>query len=351
MRLVHGRLAAVSVRASAVAGAWVGVSIGFVAGALGGAVLAWAAGTILAWQRDLAFTLGVARTLLPLGDQVGALRWLSTAWYLVIPATAVAVAILAALVGGLIGGLLAAIYNRSPRHASVVVELPDEMGIVGRMPPPVPAAIIFDLDGTLVDTVGARIAAWKATFDELGIPATRDQLRPMIGMDGVRLALDVADAAGRPVDRATAEDIDRRAGEAFDEHNRDPRPLPGAREALTHLNRSGLTWAIATSSRPEQVRASIASLGLDVEPRIIDGGSVEHAKPAPDLLLLAARELGVEPTAAWYVGDSTWDMRAAVAAEMRPIAVLAGAAVNRAALEDAGAETILDTLDELEIPA
>ena len=99
------------------------------------------------------------------------------------------------------------------------------------------------------------------------------------------------------------------------------------------------------------MRASIASLGLDVEPRIIDGGSVEHAKPAPDLLLLAARELGVEPTAAWYVGDSTWDMRAAVAAEMRPIAVLAGAAVNRAALEDAGAETILDTLDELEIPA
>ena len=125
MRLVHGRLAAVSVRASAVAGAWVGVSIGFVGGALGGAILAWAAGAILAWQRDLAFTLGVARTLLPLGDQIGALRWLSTTWYLVIPATAVAVAIVAALVGGLIGGLLAAIYNRSPRHATVVVEVPD----------------------------------------------------------------------------------------------------------------------------------------------------------------------------------------------------------------------------------
>jgi hypothetical protein len=125
MRLIRGRLAAVSVRASAVAGAWVGATAGLVTGALGGALLAWSAGTILAWQRDLAFTLGVARSLLPFGDQVGALRWLSTTWYLVIPATAVAVALAWAAVGGLIGGLLAAIYNRSPRHATVVVEVPE----------------------------------------------------------------------------------------------------------------------------------------------------------------------------------------------------------------------------------
>jgi hypothetical protein len=125
MRLVRGRLAAVSVRASFSAGVWVGVSLGLVIGAVGGAILAWGAGTILTWQRDLAFTLGVARTLLPLGDQVGALRWLSSTWYLVIPAVAVIVAMLAGLIGGLIGALLAAAYNRSPRHATVVVEIPD----------------------------------------------------------------------------------------------------------------------------------------------------------------------------------------------------------------------------------
>ena len=124
MRLVRGRLAAVSVRASFGAGAWVGGALGLVIGAVLGAILAWFAGTLLEWQRDLAFTLGVARALLPLGDQVGALRWISSTWYAVIPATALLVALVAGLIGGLIGALIAAAYNRSPRHAAVVVELP-----------------------------------------------------------------------------------------------------------------------------------------------------------------------------------------------------------------------------------
>ena len=124
MRLVRGRLAAVSVRASFGAGAWVGGALGLVIGAVLGAILAWFAGTLLEWQRDLAFTLGVARALLPLGDQVGALRWISSTWYAVIPAAAILVALVAGLVGGLIGALIAAAYNRSPRHAAVVVELP-----------------------------------------------------------------------------------------------------------------------------------------------------------------------------------------------------------------------------------
>jgi len=124
MRLVRGRLAAVSVRASFGAGAWVGASLGLVLGAILGALLSWFAGTVLEWQRDLAFTLGVARGLLPLGDQVAALRWVSSTWFLVIPAVGLALAVVAGLIGGLIGALLAAAYNRSPRHAAVVVELP-----------------------------------------------------------------------------------------------------------------------------------------------------------------------------------------------------------------------------------
>ena len=129
MRLVRGRLAAVSVRASFGAGMWVGVTIGLVLGAVAGAFLAWFAETILSWQRDMAFTLGVARVLLPLGEQVEALRWLSNTWFLVIPAGALAGAAVVGLVGGLIGALLAAAYNRSPRHAAVVVELPDSVAV------------------------------------------------------------------------------------------------------------------------------------------------------------------------------------------------------------------------------
>ena len=126
MKLVHGRLAAISVRASFGAGAWVGGAVGLVLGAMLGAVLVWLAGSVLGWQRELGFTLGIARTLLPFGDQIGILRWISGTWWLVIPAVAVLSAVVSGLVGGLLGGLLAAAYNRSPRHAAVVVELPDD---------------------------------------------------------------------------------------------------------------------------------------------------------------------------------------------------------------------------------
>ena len=213
----------------------------------------------------------------------------------------------------------------------------------------VPDAILLDLDGTLVDTVPARIEAWSAALDEVAIPATRAQLEPMIGMDGRQLARDVAAAGGRHLTDEDAEAVDRRSGELFDEHNRDPRPLPGARELLRALDERGLTWAIATSSRREQVAASIAALGLAREPRVVDGSRVERAKPAPDLLLLGASELGVAAEDCWCIGDSTWDMRAARAAGMVAIGVLAGAAVDEAALRDAGASLVVPTLGDLDL--
>jgi HAD superfamily hydrolase (TIGR01509 family) len=219
------------------------------------------------------------------------------------------------------------------------------------MPAPrAPSAILFDLDGTLVDTVPARIGAWAAVFEEFGIPFSRSQLEPMIGMDGRQLAREVAEAAGRRLTDAEAETIDRRSGELFDERNRDPKPLTGVRELLRSLDERGLTWAIATSSRREQVTVSIAALRLEHEPRLVDGSHVERAKPAPDLLLLGARELGVGPEQCWYVGDSTWDMRAASAAGMFAIGVLAGAAVDEVALRDAGATLVISTLSDLELP-
>jgi hypothetical protein len=126
VKLLHGRLAAISVRASFYAGAWTGAALGVVIGAVLGAFGVWLTGAVLDWQRELGFTLGIARTLLPFGDQIAALRWISTNWWLVIPAVALVTALAAGLVGGLIGALLAAAYNRSPRHAAVVVEVPDE---------------------------------------------------------------------------------------------------------------------------------------------------------------------------------------------------------------------------------
>ena len=212
---------------------------------------------------------------------------------------------------------------------------------------PQPDAVIFDLDGTLVDTVEQRIEAWRRTFEEVGIPSRREELVPLIGLDGKRLAREVHALAGQPIDDARAEVIDKRCGEIYEELNRDPRPLPGVRRLFEAIDSRGLKSAIATSSRKEQVKTSVDALGLAHEPTIVDASHVEHAKPEPDLLIRAAEELGVDPSRAWYVGDSTWDMVASVAAAMIPIGVLAGAAGTREALEGAGAAVVVETLDEI----
>jgi HAD superfamily hydrolase (TIGR01509 family) len=212
---------------------------------------------------------------------------------------------------------------------------------------PRPAAIFFDLDGTLVDTVETRIRAWLAVFAEKGIPASREHVAALIGADGRRLAREVADAAGTPLAEGEDELIDARAGKLYEGLNRDPRPLPGARDLLEALEQRRIRWAIATSSRRAQVAASVAALRLAGAPTVVDGSGVEHAKPAPDLLLQAAASLGVEPAESWYVGDSTWDMRSAVAAGMLPIGVTAGAAVDAEALNTAGARVTLGDLREL----
>ncbi len=212
---------------------------------------------------------------------------------------------------------------------------------------PLPDAVLFDLDGTLVDTVQTRIDAWLAVFEEVDLPTSRDDLAPLIGVDGKRLAREVAARAGRPIDDGRAEAIDKRSGEIYGELNRSPRPLPGVRELVDALEERGIDWAIATSSRKDQVTTSVKALGLRTEPTIVDASHVKHAKPEPDLLLRAAEELEVEPARAWYVGDSTWDMVAAVAAGMIPIGVTAGSAVPASALEGAGAAVVVDDLLEI----
>ena len=209
---------------------------------------------------------------------------------------------------------------------------------------PRPSAILFDLDGTLVDTVEARITAWLDTLEEAGIRTTRSRLRPLIGLDGRRLAREIAALDGLSIDADRAETIDHASGQLYSRLNRDPRPLPGVRELVDAIEARGLPWAIATSSRASQVASSVDALALEHKPTIVDASHVKHAKPEPDLLLLAAKRLKVEPAQCWYIGDATWDMAAAVAAAMIPIGVTAGSAVDAAGLAAAGAGAVVATL-------
>jgi HAD superfamily hydrolase (TIGR01509 family) len=141
------------------------------------------------------------------------------------------------------------------------------------------------------------------------------------------------------MDDGEAERVDKRSGEIYDSLNVNPRPVLGARAFLDALTRRGLPWAIATSSRREQVTTSVKALSLRQPPLIVDGTHVAHAKPAPDLLLLAAERLELRPQECWYVGDATWDMLAARAAHMVAVGVAYGAA-RPTDLRDAGAQAV-----------
>jgi HAD superfamily hydrolase (TIGR01509 family) len=197
-----------------------------------------------------------------------------------------------------------------------------------------------------VDTVETRIDAWLKAFEEEGIPADRGHVATLIGADGKKLAREVTERAGRRLSDEDAERIDKRSGEIYDELNKNPKPTAGAHSLLMALEKSDLKWAIATSSRAEQTKVSIASLDLPADPQLIDGSHVEHAKPAPDLLLLAAQKLKTAPASSWYVGDSTWDMLATKAAGMVGVAVAYGAA-DESELREAGANAVT-TLPALE---
>lgn len=209
-----------------------------------------------------------------------------------------------------------------------------------------PAGVVFDLDGTLVDTVETRIRAWIAVFAEEGIPSSREAVAALIGSDGRRLAREVAREAGITLDDARAEAIDARAGSLYSTLNTDPRPLPGARELAVALDQAGIPWAIGTSSRRAQVGVSVAALQLERTPLIVDGSHVRHAKPDPELLLRAIDQLGVPAGRSWYVGDSTFDMAAAVAAGMHAIGVTTGAA-GETDLREAGAAEVVASLAPL----
>ena len=227
--------------------------------------------------------------------------------------------------------------SNPPRHPEIIRALADL---------PAPGALLFDLDGTLVDTLKWREEAWSRAFASVGLAVDRSRLASFLGSDGRKLAGDLARELGRELDYAECDDLDRLSGAIFDELNAHPMPLPGATELLTALGQSGLPFAVATSSQPGQVAVSVEALRLPGRPQITDGSHVANAKPEPDLLLASAAQLGIAPCSCWYVGDSTWDMMASVRAEMVAIGVTTGA-VDADALLSAGATVAVAGLTEL----
>ncbi len=185
-------------------------------------------------------------------------------------------------------------------------------------------ALIFDLDGTLVDTVYAHVFAWQRALAEEGMPIDGWRIHRRIGMSGGLFTRAVAREVGRELSPAETEAIQQRHGAIFAGLLPHRRPLPGAVDLLADLRARGVVHGIATSGRRPEIDISLDSLGIGDDTIVIDRGDVARAKPEPDLFLACAAALGADPADCYVVGDAVWDLLAARRARMLSIGLLSG---------------------------
>jgi HAD superfamily hydrolase (TIGR01549 family) len=201
---------------------------------------------------------------------------------------------------------------------------------------PAAPAFLFDLDGTLVDSVYQHVLAWREALEATGIELAVWQIHRRIGMSGGLLVNALLRETGRDVTAAEIANIKRLHSEIYWRLAGQVRPLPGARELLSYLTENGVPWAIATSGRMENARSALDLLRIGPEATVITRDDVHYAKPDPDLFIAAANRLGVEVHDAVVVGDSVWDMLAARRARALGVALLSGG-YGEDELERAGA--------------
>ena len=197
-------------------------------------------------------------------------------------------------------------------------------------------AFLFDLDGTLVDSVYQHVLAWREALEAGGIQLAVWRIHRQIGMSGGLFVNALARETGVTLSTEQAERIHQVHGEAFARYSSQVRPLPGAEELLNYLTEVGVPWAIATSGRIESARLSLRLLGISEDVPIITRDLVRHAKPDPDLFLAACEKLGMAISDSVVVGDSIWDLLAARRARALGVGLLSGG-YGREELERAGA--------------
>lgn len=215
------------------------------------------------------------------------------------------------------------------------------------------AAFLFDLDGTLVDSVYQHVIAWQEAFskDRLFVEAWKIHRR--IGMSGELFLNAVMRDMGHKITKERAKHFEHLHKNAYGRLLSGIKSFPGSKELLRHLTRSKIPWAIGTSGGNEATRRATKSLGLSKSATVITGDMVENTKPCPDLFMTASQKLGVEIQDSIIVGDSVWDILAARRAGALAVGLLSGG-ISPEDLANAGAFRIyrnpahlLQHLDEI----
>ncbi|MEU1728786.1 HAD family hydrolase [Actinomadura sp. ATCC 39365] len=214
-------------------------------------------------------------------------------------------------------------------------------------------AFLFDLDGTLIDSVYQHVIAWRQALSGMGIDLSVWRIHRRIGMSGGLFVSALLRETGLKLSQEQIDQLQVTHAEAYEQQVESVRPLPGAAELLGELTARGVPWAIATSGYARTARLALGMLGLPEDTPMVTRDLVRRAKPDPDLFLAGAALVQVDPLHAMVVGDSVWDLLAARRAGALGIGLLSGG-YGRDELERAGAFRVyadpadmLDRLDEL----
>ena len=185
-------------------------------------------------------------------------------------------------------------------------------------------SLIFDLDGTLIDTVYAHVVAWQQAFTEAGMMIDGWRIHRRIGMSGGLFTRAVAREINREISAQELEAVQQRHGEIFAQLLPKRRPLPGAVDLLKFLRSTGIPYGIATSGSRPGINASLEAIGVGADVVVIERGDVLRAKPEPDLFLACQQRMGCRVEDCYVVGDAVWDLLAARRAGMLSIGLLSG---------------------------
>ncbi|GEP11236.1 HAD family hydrolase [Methylobacterium gnaphalii] len=206
----------------------------------------------------------------------------------------------------------------------------------------VETCFLFDLDGTLVDSVYQHVLAWSQALDEEGIALSVWRIHRKIGMSGGLFTNQLLRETGQDISEDRIARLGRLHAEAYGRLSAQVRPLPGASALLANLTEAGIPWAIATSGRMETARVNLRALDVDPERvPVVTRDMVKYAKPDPDLFLAAAEKLGKGIETAVIVGDSIWDMLAARRCRGLGVGLLSGG-YGADELERAGAVRVYE---------
>jgi HAD superfamily hydrolase (TIGR01509 family) len=211
--------------------------------------------------------------------------------------------------------------------------------------PPVPA-FLFDLDGTLIDSVYQHVIAWRHALAGLDIDLAAWRIHRRIGMSGGLFVSALLRETGRPLSDHDVELLQQEHAAQYLKQADSVGALPGAPELLAALTERGVPWAIATSGRRITAERALSLLDLPADSPLVTRDMVAHAKPDPDLFLAAAALIGVDPRHSWVVGDSVWDLLAARRAGALGVGLLSGG-YGREELERAGAYRVYSDPAEL----